>query len=912
MLKNDVLAYLKKQTKTLDLDHLDKRFTAGGIAQALNAKRNTVSLYLNQLTNEHKLVKVQTRPVRFIHRAQFEKSNYALKKDTYATVAQLEQENNNQDILKSFAQINPSLKESVERVRAAVLYPNNGLPLLITGESGTGKSYLVGLINRFCRTNKLIKTTAPFVTVNCAQYADNPELLTSNLFGYKKGAFTGADQDHDGAFVEANGGILFLDEVHRLGPKGQEKLFTYLDQGLVYPVGETSHGKRVSVRLCFATTEEVENNFLTTFMRRIPVKISLPPLSQRSREERLNLIYTLLCNEQREIAKPIIVSDQVLEMLANYLPVGNIGDLKNAVKLTIARANADAKKANKLTLTAYNLPVDVLMRSKTESYLSAKKPLQITDETEPADLIARSFPEKKIFLHSLERLLTTYEQSNNHLPNCESKLKQIVYQLFDTLLFEKNASKQLPLLSYVIEHLKHLFEQLQNAYQLQVSGNAIYAISYYLFERQKIQWNIDEVRQKNALHSLYQEVRQRYPEVYAYVGKLLLLIKNNLEIELNEVDYIFLSIYLNKLEIITKTGLIKAIVLAHGYATAGSIANVVNRLLNAHTLDAFDMPINVSTQQIANKIIDYSENNDVSHGLIILVDMGSLQEIEKLFPRQLDAPLLLINNVSTSLALTVGESILQKRSFREIGQLAQQKSKVEIKLTYPAKRRQQVILTTCYSGIGTATHVARLLERCMPSSSKIKIIPYDYQALKDPHKVKVVNKMYDVIGIVGTENPEIPGLDFIHLEKILSDKGTAKLQKWLTKSFTVPEIKLIMNNLVKNFSLERTINMVTILDAPKVIENITIFLQELERRFSISLSNQKKFTLYVHISYLIERLIRKEKNDLDPGYAKTYAHKYATDLKIIKAAFSVIIDNYNVKIPVSELIYIDQIIFNHQ
>ena len=912
MLKNDVLAYLKKQTKTLDLDHLDKRFTAGGIAQALNAKRNTVSLYLNQLTNEHKLVKVQTRPVRFIHRAQFEKSNYALKKDTYATVAQLEQENNNQDILKSFAQINPSLKESVERVRAAVLYPNNGLPLLITGESGTGKSYLVGLINRFCRTNKLIKTTAPFVTVNCAQYADNPELLTSNLFGYKKGAFTGADQDHDGAFVEANGGILFLDEVHRLGPKGQEKLFTYLDQGLVYPVGETSHGKRVSVRLCFATTEEVENNFLTTFMRRIPVKISLPPLSQRSREERLNLIYTLLCNEQREIAKPIIVSDQVLEMLANYLPVGNIGDLKNAVKLTIARANADEKKANKLTLTAYNLPVDVLMRSKTESYLSAKKPLQITDETEPADLIARSFPEKKIFLHSLERLLTTYEQSNNHLPNCESKLKQIVYQLFDTLLFEKNASKQLPLLSYVIEHLKHLFEQLQNAYQLQVSGNAIYAISYYLFERQKIQWNIDEVRQKNALHSLYQEVRQRYPEVYAYVGKLLLLIKNNLEIELNEVDYIFLSIYLNKLEIITKTGLIKAIVLAHGYATAGSIANVVNRLLNAHTLDAFDMPINVSTQQIANKIIDYSENNDVSHGLIILVDMGSLQEIEKLFPRQLDAPLLLINNVSTSLALTVGESILQKRSFREIGQLAQQKSKVEIKLTYPAKRRQQVILTTCYSGIGTATHVARLLERCMPSSSKIKIIPYDYQALKDPHKVKVVNKMYDVIGIVGTENPEIPGLDFIHLEKILSDKGTAKLQKWLTKSFTVPEIKLIMNNLVKNFSLERTINMVTILDAPKVIENITIFLQELERRFSISLSNQKKFTLYVHISYLIERLIRKEKNDLDPEYAETYAHKYATDLKIIKAAFSVIIDNYNVKIPVSELIYIDQIIFNHQ
>lgn len=911
MLKDEILHYLDKETKTVNLEELDDKFTAGGIAKALNAKRNTVSLYLNQLTNEEKLVKIETRPVHFLHRSSFEKENYKLKKSVYQSVTKLEQENSNQDLLKRFVQINPSLKESIERVRAAVLYPNGGLPLLINGESGTGKSYLVSLINRFCRTHKLIKKSAPFITINCAQYADNPELLTSNLFGYKKGAFTGADEDHEGAFVEADGGILFLDEVHRLGPKGQEKLFTYLDQGIVYPVGETKKGKRVHVRLCFATTEDLDTSFLTTFTRRIPVKITLPPLSQRSKEERLNLVYTLFNNEQKKIAKPLSISDQVLDMLANYQPTGNIGDLKNAIKLTIARANADQKDNETITLTAYNLPLDVLNKSKVEVYHPSSKPIMITNETEVDDLIERNFPEKKIFLNSLNKLLKVYEQSDDNLAECESKLKQIVYQLFDSLLFEKNNSDHIPLLSYVIDGVNHLFEQMKTAYQLKISNNAVYAVSYYLFERQKFQWSSEEIKNQKALVKLNKDVRQRYLDIYVYVTKLINLIKTNLDIELNEVDYIFLTIYLNKLEIITKTGLIKAIVIAHGYATAGSIANVVNRLLGAHTLDAFDMPINVSTQEIADKIIDYTENNDVTHGLIILVDMGSLKEIETLFPRQINAPILLINNVSTLLALTVGESILKKRNFRKISQLVKQTGEIEIKLTYPETSKQKVILTTCYSGIGTATHVARLLERCLPNK-KIKIVPYDFQALKDTHEVGIIKKMYEVVGIIGTENPSINGIDFIYLEQILSDKDTAKLSDWLKTAFSNQEIETILNNLVKNFSLEQTINMVTILDAPKVIENITIFIQELERRFSITLSNQKKFTLYVHVSYLIERLIRKEANNLDYDYEKSFSQKYANELSKIKAAFSVISDNYSVKIPQSELIYIDQIVFDRQ
>ena len=84
---------------------------------------------------------------------------------------------------------------------------------------------------------------------------------------------------------------MFLDEVHRLTPEGQEKLFTYLDQGVIYRMGEPNVSRRIKTRL-FATTEETTSHFLTTFIRRIPIRIELPALNQRSRNERLELVYS--------------------------------------------------------------------------------------------------------------------------------------------------------------------------------------------------------------------------------------------------------------------------------------------------------------------------------------------------------------------------------------------------------------------------------------------------------------------------------------------------------------------------------------------------------------------------------------------------------------------------------------------
>ena len=103
-----------------------------------------------------------------------------------------------------------SQRQTVEMCMAAVNYPPDGLPMLLTGESGVGKSFIARLIYEYALEQQTIAAGAPFVVLNCADYANNPELLSAVLLGYKKGSFTGADRDRDGLLKEADGGYLEL------------------------------------------------------------------------------------------------------------------------------------------------------------------------------------------------------------------------------------------------------------------------------------------------------------------------------------------------------------------------------------------------------------------------------------------------------------------------------------------------------------------------------------------------------------------------------------------------------------------------------------------------------------------------------------------------------------------------------
>ncbi|MDU1457856.1 MAG: RNA repair transcriptional activator RtcR family protein, partial [Klebsiella sp.] len=222
-----------------------------------------------------------------------------------------------------------SLIDKIERVAL-----RSTAPILLTGPTGAGKSFLANRIYQLKQSRHQV--SGKLVSVNCATLRGDNAMST--LFGHVKGAFTGAQSDKAGAFEAANGGMLFLDEVHRLDAQGQEKLFTWLDRKEIYRVGETAQGLPISLRLVFATTEDIHSTFLTTFLRRIPILVSLPDLQHRSREEKEALTLQFFWQEARTLAARLQLTPRLLQVLTQYVYRGNVGELKNVVKYAVASA----------------------------------------------------------------------------------------------------------------------------------------------------------------------------------------------------------------------------------------------------------------------------------------------------------------------------------------------------------------------------------------------------------------------------------------------------------------------------------------------------------------------------------------------------------------------------------------------
>ncbi len=244
------------------------------------------------------------------------------------------------------------LKVAIQQAKAAMLYPPHGLHTLLCGPSGVGKTTFARLMHAFALELEALPADAPFISFNCADYAANPQLLMAHLFGVVRGAYTGADRDRKGLVEQAHRGILFLDEVHRLPPEGQEMLFHLMDRERFRRLGEITE-RHSSLLLLAATTEDAGTALLPTFRRRIPMTINLPDLGERSITERYELLRAFFTTECSSIGANIHVEPQVLRALLLYECPGNVGQLRTDVQLACAHAYLEYRTGNLLDLNVH-------------------------------------------------------------------------------------------------------------------------------------------------------------------------------------------------------------------------------------------------------------------------------------------------------------------------------------------------------------------------------------------------------------------------------------------------------------------------------------------------------------------------------------------------------------------------------
>jgi two-component system response regulator HydG len=209
---------------------------------------------------------------------------------------------------------------------------NSDATILILGESGTGKEVLAGHI-----VQNSPRALKPFVTVNCAAIPEN--LIEAELFGYKKGAFTGAYQDKKGRFMEADGGTMFLDEIGELPLAMQAKLLRVLQEGEATPVG--GGAQKVDVRIVAATNKPLrkmveEGTFREDLFYRLNViPLTIPPLRQRPEDLHALILYFIAKYCRKNKRPNLSVSAEALQLMERYGWPGNVRELENAIERAV-------------------------------------------------------------------------------------------------------------------------------------------------------------------------------------------------------------------------------------------------------------------------------------------------------------------------------------------------------------------------------------------------------------------------------------------------------------------------------------------------------------------------------------------------------------------------------------------------
>lgn len=336
----------------------------GSIESAVNTITNGAFYYFIKPPDFQKLKVILTRAV---EQRRLKRELALLKKKLSVSEGSYRITGNTPEMLRIFETIN-TVKDSSSSV-------------LITGETGTGKE----LVARNLHYNSSRKDK-PFITVNCA--AIPRELLESELFGYEKGAFTGALSSRVGRFEEASGGTVFLDEIGELEPSLQAKLLRVLQEREIERLGSSKRIK-VDFRLVCSTNRDLKSEVADgkfredLFYRINVVEIHMPPLRERRND--LTLLASEFVNEfcMRE-NKTLAVSDEVMKIFRNYSWPGNVRQLRNVIERAVVLARGD-------TITLRDLPGELRARNlRASRTLDAAKTLKDIEAQAIRDALERS------------------------------------------------------------------------------------------------------------------------------------------------------------------------------------------------------------------------------------------------------------------------------------------------------------------------------------------------------------------------------------------------------------------------------------------------------------------------------------------------------------------------------------------
>ena len=862
--KEEIYQYIRKNIK-------EDGVTAQSIAEIFGIKRNVASHYLNLLEKEGKLQKGTNRPVHFSIPTDTEKK----AEECNNMIDERPAAQKEVSVFSKFIGYNGSMEQVIEKCKAAVNYPVNGLTMIICGASGVGKSYLASLIHQYAVESGAVEKNAPFVVLNCADYANNSELLSSVLFGHVKGAFTGANEEKQGLLAEADGGYLFLDEVHNLSAENQEKLFLFIDSQKYRMLGDSKNWQTAKVRLLFATTEDIHSTLLATFRRRIPFEIRIPDFLERSYGERFLLVSSFFQNEAEILKKNICVDSEYFRRMLNLHEEGNIGAVKSKIKVLCAQAYSQQREEE----------------------------LRITT---PGKESSDSFhfywnrPEKKKWMSSYQifsNITGCFVSGMNY-----SKIEEVLDLFLQTITrrLEENKKEnnfcEIPPFRHYEEKCRNSINKILKSY-----GYRLNELEIDEFYKMVIAVLFDETF-FGAAFKISGYEKKKYRKYEVMISRILDAVLEDYNDNVREFLQTILTVWLSdKVKVKSK---INALILMHGEHSASSMASLANEMIGDYVYEAFDMPIQVHTEELIVKVNDYVRDIATNEGLVLLVDMGSLERMYDKISRNVDGDLVIVNNVSTAFALELGFSLFDKADIYRITQMDMSQFNMKMQY-YKGLSQKPNIIVSCISGEGIAVEIKEILSRYV-NTDEIDILTMDYSELKKQLNRGSAEDFHNTIVVFTTTPLSSTVVPVMNVEDLVNGFTNPSFPEFMLNKENVREFT---NDIIKLFTLKGVASRLRFLNPEVVMQEVDQVIRGYENYYHVQLPNFLRINLFLHTSIMIERvLVKEESGKIDSIDTEGINEESRKFIEVSKDIFKSIMMKYKIEISDAEYLLLYQIL----
>ena len=877
--QTDLLNYLSSLTCKLQAEQLDA-FTTQAISRELLISRNLASQHLNAFVRSGLVVKAGAHPVYYFHKRSLERLfQERIEQDTYPSVGALfalSDAWNEKGFSRAIGH-DLSLAPCIEQCCAALHYPGHGLPILLVGPVGVGKGFMSRLMFEYALDAGLLPKDSDYLELDAEDF----------VFSSRGTSAKTINAALDEIFSTHKSAMLVVRNADQLDVASLDALIS--KQG----------SDDVSVRLVFATTASLASGGANRLSRRIPIVASIPSLEERTPGEREDLVLHFLKMESRRMETDIFISRSAFTVLAHAEFNENVRELISCITNCCAEAYL-SKVGERLEIQAYHLPAHIL---------DVNSDFDNTDDEHASEFIdvtrARASKRAGLLVQLLDQMLTAYERSkttDGMYRELRTSLLDTMRDFGDALAFDhsgayvKSAAYE-GLLGAALEHVGQ-------THGITLSRRCSLLLAREICIQLRPAADLARWRGLRApdIVELYARVSEREEIARVVTDQIAVSVAGVLGVNLDALTRLLLLLELCE-ELgsqVKRTSM--GLVISHGYATASSIADAANRILHAHVFEAIDMTYEQQMVDIVPSLQKLLNRYAYCDEIVLLVDMGALEEIYKELRLISSVTLGVVNNISTGLAVEIGSGLISGRKLNEVLEGATKACSWHYRII-ERTNREPAILVCSENGLEAAENLRALVVASVNKEIPLRFVACDRHQLFDEEAVNRLLAKYDVRAIIGTFGAQLPGVCRIALEDIIAGHGSSILDEALSGYLNPEEMAALHDNLVKNITLRSVVESITILNPVKLFEEVERAVGRLQTLSGNRIENGLVIGLYVHLCCLVERLVTRTPFETYVD-GDVFAREHADFLEQFYEAFSEISAHYRVEAPLAEVAYV--------